>query len=277
MGALGYVMQVPEEEKYLKTKDELHDEIVIALGGRAAEEVIFNTVTTGAENDIEKATEEARDMITMYGMSKKFGLMQLETVQNRYLDGRREMNCSDSTASKVDKEVMKLLDECYTEAKKIISEHLDAMDKLAQFLIEKETISGKEFMKIYRETEGIPEPEEGGQKAPVRIFATRPESAAVGENIPVKKPEEKHIPDDGENASFEKREEAPQEKPWDTYVPPYVAENVEQRIEAPAPKAEEQKQPEKEADDSQNADHAEDQSSSGSGRFSHTPDRFDQK
>ncbi|MCR5101933.1 MAG: ATP-dependent zinc metalloprotease FtsH [Butyrivibrio sp.] len=187
MGALGYVMQVPEDEKYLKTKDELIEDITELLGGRAAEEVIFNTVTTGAENDIEKATATARAMITMYGMSDRFGLVQLETVQNRYLDGNRQLNCSDVTAADIDKEVMLLLDKCYEEAKKIIRAHLDTMDKLAQFLIEKETITGKEFMDIYRKAENIPEPTEEEKKAKAgRIYATRPESAVVGENIPVK-------------------------------------------------------------------------------------------
>ena len=188
MGALGYVMQVPEDEKYLQTKDELIDDIIVALGGRAAEEVIFNTVTTGAENDIEKATNMARSMITMFGMSEKFGLMQLESIQNRYLDGNRVLNCSDQTAAEVDAEVKKLLAECYDRAKQIIRDHLDSMDKIAQFLIEKETITGKEFMKIYREVENIPEPteEEQEQAKRGRIYATRAESALVGENVPVK-------------------------------------------------------------------------------------------
>ena len=188
MGALGYVMQVPEDEKYLQTKDEIIDDIIVALGGRAAEEVIFNTVTTGAENDIEKATSMARSMITMFGMSDKFGLMQLESVQNRYLDGNRVLNCSDQTAALVDEEVKKLLAECYEKAKQIIREHLDAMDKIAQFLIEKETITGKEFMKIYREVCNIPEPTEEEAEAAKRgrIYATRAESALVGENVPVK-------------------------------------------------------------------------------------------
>ncbi|WP_034445266.1 ATP-dependent zinc metalloprotease FtsH [Butyrivibrio sp. AE2032] len=190
MGALGYVMQVPEDEKYLQTKDEIIDDIIVSLGGRAAEEVIFNTVTTGAENDIEKATNMARSMITMFGMSDRFGLMQLESIQNRYLDGNRILNCSDKTAADVDAEVQKLLSDCYERAKQIIREHLDAMDKIAQFLIEKETITGKEFMKIYREVENIPEPtEEEQEKAKAgRIYATRAESALVGENVPVKKP-----------------------------------------------------------------------------------------
>ncbi len=192
MGALGYVMQVPEDEKYLQTKDEIIDDIIVSLGGRAAEEVIFNTVTTGAENDIEKATSMARSMITMFGMSDKFGLMQLESVQNRYLDGNRVLNCSDQTAAQVDEEVKKLLAECYDRAKQIIREHLDSMDKIAQFLIEKETITGKEFMKIYREVENIPEPteEEMEQAKRGRIYATRAESALVGENVPIKSKKE---------------------------------------------------------------------------------------
>ena len=188
MGALGYVMQVPEDEKYLQTKDELIDDIIVTLGGRAAEEVIFNTVTTGAENDIEKATSMARSMITMFGMSEKFGLMQLESVQNRYLDGNRVLNCSPQTEYLVDEEVKALLADCYEKAKQIIREHLNSMDKIAQFLIEKETITGKEFMKIYREVENIPEPTEEEAEAAKhgRIYATRPESAAVGEDIPIK-------------------------------------------------------------------------------------------
>ncbi|WP_081669849.1 ATP-dependent zinc metalloprotease FtsH [Butyrivibrio sp. AE3006] len=188
MGALGYVMQVPEDEKYLQTKDELIDDIIVTLGGRAAEEVIFNTVTTGAENDIEKATSMARSMITMFGMSERFGLMQLESVQNRYLDGNRVLNCSQQTEYLVDEEVKELLAGCYEKAKQIIRDHLDSMDKIAQFLIEKETITGKEFMKIYREVENIPEPtdEEAEAAKRGRIYATRPESAAVGENIPTK-------------------------------------------------------------------------------------------
>ena len=197
MGALGYVMQVPEDEKYLQTKDEIIDDIIVSLGGRAAEEVIFNTVTTGAENDIEKATSMARSMITMFGMSDRFGLMQLESVQNRYLDGNRVLNCSDETATLVDAEVQKLLAECYEKAKQIIREHLDAMDKIAQFLIEKETITGKEFMKIYREVENLPEPTEEEIEAAKRgrIYATRAESALVGENVPVKTAKKEETPD----------------------------------------------------------------------------------
>ena len=157
MGALGYVMQTPEEEKFLNTKKELQAMLVGMLGGRAAEEIVFDTVTTGASNDIEKATSVARAMITQYVMSEKFGLIGLESVQNRYLDGRPVMNCGQETASEIDHEVMKMLKEAYEEAKKLLSEHRESLDKIAAFLIEKETITGKEFMKIFHEVEGIAE------------------------------------------------------------------------------------------------------------------------
>ena len=157
MGALGYVMQTPEEEKFLNTEKELQAMLVGMLGGRAAEEIVFDTVTTGASNDIEKATSVARAMITQYGMSEKFGLIGLESVQNRYLDGRPVMNCGQETASEIDHEVMKMLKEAYEEAKKLLSEHRESLDKIAAFLIEKETITGKEFMKIFHEVEGIAE------------------------------------------------------------------------------------------------------------------------
>ena len=160
MGALGYVMHVPEEEKYLNTEAELRDRLVSIFGGRAAEEIVFDTVTTGAANDIEKATDIARAMVTQYGMSKKFGLMGLATIQNRYLDGNATLNCSDVTAAGVDEEVMKLLKESYDKALELLRENRQLMDKLAEYLIEKETITGKEFMKIYRQEKGIPEPEE---------------------------------------------------------------------------------------------------------------------
>ena len=160
MGALGYVMHVPEEEKYLNTKKEIQAMLVGALAGRAAEEIVFDTVTTGAANDIEQATRLARAMVTQYGMSEKFGLMGLETRENQYLTGRTVMNCGDATAAEVDQEVMKILKDSYAEAKRLLSENRDAMDKIAEFLIEKETITGKEFMKIFREVKGIPDPEE---------------------------------------------------------------------------------------------------------------------
>ena len=160
MGALGYVMQVPEEEKFLNTKKELEAMLVVSLAGRAAEEIVFDTVTTGAANDIEQATRIARAMVTQYGMSEKFGLMGLATQENPYLPGRTVLNCGDATAAEIDVEVMRMLKGAYAEAKRLLSENRDALDKIADFLIEKETITGKEFMKIFRQVKGIPEPEE---------------------------------------------------------------------------------------------------------------------
>lgn len=159
MGALGYVMHVPEEEKYLNTEAELRDMLVGLVAGRAAEEIVFDTVTTGAANDIEKATSIAKAMITQYGMSKKFGLMGLATVESQYLDGRATLNCSDKTAAEIDMEVVELLKESYDTALRLLRENRELMDKLAEFLIEKETITGKQFMEIFRREKGIPEPE----------------------------------------------------------------------------------------------------------------------
>lgn len=166
MGALGYVMQVPEEEKFLNTEAELHAMLVGLLAGRAAEEIVFDTVTTGASNDIEKATSIARAMVTQYGMSKKFGLIGLQTIESQYLEGRAVMNCSDVTAAEVDSEVMRILKECYDEALTLLRENRTILDKIAAYLIEKETITGKEFMKIYRKEKGIPEPEENRMQNP---------------------------------------------------------------------------------------------------------------
>ena len=160
MGALGYVMHVPEEEKYLQTKAELHDRLVSLLGGRAAEELIFGNVTTGAANDIEQATNIATNMVTRFGMSDRFGLMGLATVESEYLGGGARLTCSDRTAADVDSEIMETLKQCYEEAKELLSGNRELMDKLAAHLIEKETITGKEFMKIYRAEKGLPEPEE---------------------------------------------------------------------------------------------------------------------
>ena len=160
MGALGYVMNVPEEEKYLESKAELHDRLVSLLGGRAAEEIVFKDVTTGAANDIEKATSIAQNMITRFGMSDRFGLMGLATVESQYLDGSSRYTCSDQTVADIDSEIMKILKECYDEALSMLNDNREVMDKLAAHLIEKETISGKEFMKIFRQIKGIPEPEE---------------------------------------------------------------------------------------------------------------------
>lgn len=164
MGALGYVMQVPEEEKYLNSEEELKDMLVGLVGGRAAEEVVFGNVTTGAANDIERATAIARNMVTRFGMSKRFGLIGLATVESQYLEGRTALNCSDKTAADIDEEVMKILKESYEKALEMLKDNRDVMDKLAAFLIEKETITGKEFMKIFREAKGIPEPEEESDK-----------------------------------------------------------------------------------------------------------------
>ena len=174
MGALGYVMHVPEEEKYLNTEAELRDMLVGYLGGRAAEEIVFDTVTTGAANDIEKATQIAKSMVTQYGMSKKFGLIGLETVESRYLDGRAVMNCADATASEVDAEIMKILKDSYKEAKRLLKENREVMDKLAEYLIEKETITGKEFMEIFRREKGLPEPEETKEEAKEAISVPTP-------------------------------------------------------------------------------------------------------
>ena len=178
MGALGYVMQVPEEEKYLNTKKELEAMLVVSLAGRAAEELVFDTVTTGAANDIEQATRIARAMVTQYGMSEKFGLMGLATQENQYLTGRTVLNCGDATAAEIDTEVMKMLKNAYAEAKRLLSENREAMDQIAAFLIEKETITGKEFMKIFRQVKGITEPEEGKKEEKSRMGGEFAEDAA---------------------------------------------------------------------------------------------------
>ncbi len=159
MGALGYVMQVPEEEKFLNTKAELDDMLVGLVAGRAAEEIVFDTVTTGASNDIEKATNIAKSMVTQYGMSDRFGLMGLATVQNRYLDGGATLNCSDKTAAQVDDEIATILKNSYDKALSLLQENREIMDEIADYLIQKETITGKEFMKIFRKAKGLPEPE----------------------------------------------------------------------------------------------------------------------
>ncbi|MCR4892009.1 MAG: ATP-dependent zinc metalloprotease FtsH [Lachnospiraceae bacterium] len=185
MGALGYVMNVPEEEKYLNSEAELRAMLVTTVAGRAAEELVFDTVTTGAANDIEKATKIARSMVTQYGMSKRFGLMSLESVEDRYLSGRTILNCSDETAADIDTEIMNLLKEAYEKAKSLLEENRPLLDRLAKFLIQKETITGKEFMKIFREEKGLPEP-------------------------PEKSPEDK----DGEIEKPDSAEEKA-EKPWD--------------------------------------------------------------
>ena len=160
MGALGYVMQVPEEEKYLMSKKELEARLVTAFGGRAAEELVFDSITTGASNDIEQATDIARAMVTQYGMSDAFGVMGLAKTQDQYLSGRTVLNCSEDTAAEIDRVVKEMLQKAYEEAKAILAENREIMDQIAAYLIEKETITGKEFMEIYRRAKGIPEPEE---------------------------------------------------------------------------------------------------------------------
>ena len=160
MGALGYVMNVPEEEKYLNTEAELRARIVECVGGRAAEEIVFHSITTGAANDIEQATNLARAMITQYGMSEKFGMVSLESKANQYLDGRNILNCSDATAAEIDKEVMRVIKDSYQEALQLLNDHREALDKIAAFLIEKETITGKEFMEIFHEVENPAKDEE---------------------------------------------------------------------------------------------------------------------
>ena len=203
MGALGYVMHVPEEEKYLQTEAELHDRLVSLLGGRAAEEIIFGNVTTGAANDIEQATNIATNMVTHFGMSRRFGLMGLATVESEYLGGGARLTCSDRTAADVDTEVMETLKACYDEAKELLSGNRELMDKLAAHLIEKETISGKEFMKIYRQEKGLPEPEEKPEEQTKAEIKTEPEA----------KPEEKEGISFGE---FMKRTEPDRDQETDT-------------------------------------------------------------
>ncbi|WP_026656194.1 MULTISPECIES: ATP-dependent zinc metalloprotease FtsH [Butyrivibrio] len=250
-GSLGYVLRLPEDENHLRTKDELMEQLIVSLGGRAAEELIFNTVTTGAMQDIEDATATARNMITLYGMSDRFGLMQLESIQNRYLDGNRVLQCSDETATLIDEEVKALLAECYEKSKKILSEHLNTIDKIAEFLIEKETITGKEFMKIYREVEGIPEPteEEAEESKKKRIYAVRPESAKIGENIPLR--ENKKKDNDSEASKEAEKAEAPKET--EEQIAPATEEKTEEKSVT-----------------------ASEENASG-GRFSHVPDNFDNK
>ena len=159
MGALGYVMQVPEEEKYLMSEKQIREELVTMLAGRAAESIVFDSVTTGASNDIEQATKLARAMITKYGMSEKFGLIGLTTVEDQYLGGRATLNCGEATAAEIDQEVMKILKAAYDQALALLADNRDCLDKIAAFLIERETITGKEFMKIFREVKGIPDSE----------------------------------------------------------------------------------------------------------------------
>ena len=184
MGSLGYTMQLPKEEKFLQSREELETDIVTFLGGRAAEDVVFNSVTTGASNDIERATAILRSMITQYGMSDKFGMVGLESIENRYLDGRAVLNCADETAARIDEEVARRMKEYYDRAVNIIKENRDALEKIAEYLIEKETITGKEFIKMYREIKGLPEPEdEKADKAEANKTDDNKADVAVTEEI----------------------------------------------------------------------------------------------
>lgn len=230
MGALGYVMQVPEEEKYLNTKEELHDMIVGFLGGRAAEEIVFGSVTTGASNDIEKATSIARSMVTQYGMSDKFGLVGLETVESRYLDGRTVMNCADKTAAEVDSEVISIIAGCYEEAKKLLSENREIMDKIAAHLIEKETITGREFMEIYCAEKGIPVPEPKNPlgKSKDEKKAEKKEDSLASEGETNGASEEKA--GDSDSKDLIKDKEEPAEKPEEESVKTDTEENEESAI-----------------------------------------------
>ena len=215
MGALGYVMQVPEEEKYLNSKAELEAIIIGLLGGRAAEELKFESVTTGASNDIERATALARNMVTQYGMSERFGLMGLATVESQYLEGRAVLNCSDVTAAAVDEEVRKILESSYQEAKRILSENMDAMDVIADFLIKQETITGKEFMKMFNDvraqrdggqallTDQQIEDEAGQAAAAEEASKTEETAAAETPAEPVKSAEEAASRETEESAAAE--------------------------------------------------------------------------
>ena len=212
MGALGYVMQVPEEEKYLNSKQELHNMIVGLLGGRAAEELKFETVTTGAANDIERATQIARNMVTQYGMSDRFGLMGLSTVESQYLENRQVLNCSDVTAAAVDEEVRLIIERCYKEAKEILSENLDVMDKIAAHLIKRETITGKEFMRIYREAKGLP-PEEDKTPEERELEEMHKEEAAQQTAEEPAQPDAEEQPQPAEEPEQQPAPEEPAQQP----------------------------------------------------------------
>ncbi len=236
MGALGYTMQVPEEEKFLMTKNELIAHLVTYMGGRAAEEIVFDSVTTGASNDIEQATKIARAMVTQYGMSEKFGLMGLVTVENQYLDGRASLNCGEDTAAQIDQEVMKILKESYDEAKRLLTENREILDEISDYLYQHETITGKEFMKIFRKLKGIPEPEE----------KTEAEKAAEQFQAEEKQAEQKQAEEkqDEQQESVVTAGEAEEVKPEEekTVVEQKVEQTKEIAEETPIPVI--QKQPE---------------------------------
>ena len=277
MGALGYVMQVPEEEKYLNSKAELHDMIVGLLGGRAAEELKFETVTTGASNDIERATAIARNMVTQYGMSDRFGLMGLATIESQYLEGRAVLNCSDVTAAAVDEEVRKIMEDCYNESKRILSENMEAMDMIADELIREETISGKDFMRLYRQAKGLPEPD-GSEKAE----KAEENAENTAEAVPALPAAEE--PAEAEPVEFKAPEIGTEpseiaEKPADA-EPVKIAETVEEETEAAPAEPENAAEEDNEDDDDEEfaVRPAEKKESGTKGRFSDVPkedvDRF---
>lgn len=181
MGALGYTLQTPEEEKYLETKDELLAKITTYMAGRAAEVLVFNSVTSGAANDIENATKIARAMVTMYGMSDKFGMMCLATVQNQYLEGGAGLICGENTASQIDDEVLSIINSSYAEAMKLLDENREILDSISDYLYEKETITGKEFMKMFRDMKGLPDPDEekDGEESKEQEAAQNDETSAT--------------------------------------------------------------------------------------------------
>lgn len=184
MGTLGYVLSYPEEEKFTQTEKELRAELVSLFGGRAAESIVFDTVTTGASNDIEKATKIARAMVTRFGMSKRFGLIGLETVESQYLDHHAALNCADETAAAIDEEVMKILKESYKEAKKLLKENRQVMDKIADYLIKKETITGHEFMEIFCREKGIPMPKKDkGEESLKKLRKDRESSEGSSQTV----------------------------------------------------------------------------------------------
>ena len=184
MGALGYTLQTPEEEKFLQTKDELVAKIKTYMAGRAAEELVFQSATSGAANDIEMATRIARAMVTQYGMSEEFGMMSLESVENRYLDGRPVLNCGEETAAQIDKVVQKMIKDAYADATKMLEENREILDRISDHLYEKETITGKEFMQIFREMKGLPDPEEEKKKASDKQNPQTP-AGTISEEKPV--------------------------------------------------------------------------------------------
>ena len=181
MGALGYTLQTPEEEKYLETKDELLAKITTYMAGRAAEVLVFNSVTSGAANDIENATKIARAMVTMYGMSDKFGMMCLATVQNQYLEGGAGLICGENTASQIDDEVLSIINSSYAEAMKLLDENREILDSISDYLYQKETITGKEFMKMFRDMKGLPDPDEekDGEESKEQENAQNDETSAA--------------------------------------------------------------------------------------------------